>query len=414
MSKRRVVVTGIGLVSPLGCDTESVWQSVLNGESGIRPIEHIDATDLRAKICGAIPDFSYEPYLEMKEARKFDPFIQYGVVAAYKAVEAAGLDNEYGERRRMGVAIGSGIGGLSLIEENEKTVAKSGPRRISPFFIPATIINMVAGITSMKLNMRGPNYSVVTACTTGAHNLGFAARMIANGEADVMLAGGAEKASTMLGVGGFASARALSTRNDDPQAASRPFDQDRDGFVLSDGAAVLVLEEYEHAKARGAPMLAEWIGLGMSGDAYHLTLTHPDGRGGAEAMQNSLEDAGLNPEDIDYINAHGTSTPAGDLSETAAIKSTFGDHAYKLSVSSTKSELGHMLGAAGAIESAMCVLALRDQVCPPTINLHNPSPECDLDYVPLVAKKREIRYAMNNSFGFGGTNASLIFKTIDA
>lgn len=410
MARRRVVVTGVGLVSPLGSDLEPVWSAICAGQSGIRPIEHFDASGLRAKICGVVQNFEPEPHLDAKDVRIFDPFIQYGVVAACKAAQHAGLDNAYGNRRRMGAAIGSGIGGLSLIESNNQTAVKSGPKRISPFFIPATIINEVAGVSSMKLNLRGPNYSIVTACTTGAHNVGFAARMIANGEADLMLAGGAEKASTMLGIGGFASARALSTRNDEPEKASRPWDQDRDGFVLSDGAAVLVLEAYEHAKARGATIMAEWVGLGMSGDAYHLTLPEPEGRGAYEAMENALHDASLNPEDIDYINAHGTSTPAGDLVEAKAVKRLFGDHAYSLCVSSTKSVLGHMLGAAGAIESAITVLSLRDQIAPPTINLDNPSDGCDLDFVAHTAQKRKIHYAMNNSFGFGGTNASLIFK----
>ncbi len=410
MSRRRVVVTGVGMLSPLGTDVPSSWEGILAGRSGIAPIEHMDLSAYSTRFGGSVRNFNVEEYLSAKEARKIDLFIQYGLAASFQAVRDSGLEVTDANRERIGVAMGSGIGGLTNIENNCKSLIEQGPRRISPFFVPGSIINMVSGFLSIHLGIQGPNYAIATACTTGTHCIGMAARNIAYGEADVMIAGGSEMAASGLGIGGFAAARALSTRNDDPQRASRPWDKGRDGFVLSDGAGALVLEELEHAKARGATIYAELVGFGMSGDAYHMTSPPDDGAGAARCMRNALRDASLNPEQVQYINAHGTSTPAGDLAEAMAIKSVFGDHAYALSVSSTKSMTGHLLGAAGAVEAIFSVLAIRDQVAPPTINLDEPDEGCDLDFVANQAKARPIDVVLTNSFGFGGTNGSLVFS----
>lgn len=410
MTKRRIVVTGLGAITPVGNDPESAWNSVLAGTSGVGPIPHFDATDFAVKFSASVKDFNVEDYLSKKDARKMDLFIQYGMAASIQALRDSGLEINEANAHRIGAAIGAGMGGLQLIESNKATLDKSGPRRISPFFVPATIINMIAGHLSIMYGFTGPNISIVTACTTGVHNIGQAARMIAYGDADVMIAGGAEMATTELGVGGFASAKALSTRNDEPQKASRPWDQDRDGFVIGDGAGVIVLEEYEHAKARGAKIYAELVGFGMSGDAHHMTSPPEDGRGGAAAMQNAINDAGIDPAKVGYINAHGTSTPAGDIAEVNGVKKVFGDHAYKLIMGSTKSMTGHLLGAAGSVESIFTIKALQEQKVPPTINLENPSEGCDLDFNPDGAREVELEYALCNSFGFGGTNGSLLFK----
>ncbi|CEG52674.1 MULTISPECIES: beta-ketoacyl-ACP synthase II [Stutzerimonas] len=410
MSRRRVVVTGMGMLSPLGNDVPSSWQGILAGRSGIGLIEHMDLSAYSTRFGGSIKSFDVEQYLPAKEARKLDLFIQYGLAASFQAVRDSGLEVTDANRERIGVAMGSGIGGLTNIENSCKALIEQGPRRISPFFVPGSIINMVSGFLSIHLGLQGPNYAIATACTTGTHCIGMAARNIAYGEADVMVAGGSEMAASGLGIGGFAAARALSTRNDDPAAASRPWDKGRDGFVLSDGAGALVLEELEHAKARGAHIYAELIGFGMSADAYHMTSPPDDGAGAARCIRNALKDSQLNVDQVHYINAHGTSTPAGDKAEAAAIRSVFGDHAYELSVSSTKSMVGHLLGAAGAVEAIFSVLAIRDQVAPPTINLHEPDEGCDLDFVPHEAKPRPIEVAVSNSFGFGGTNGSLVFR----
>ncbi|MEE3156709.1 MAG: beta-ketoacyl-ACP synthase II [Pseudomonadota bacterium] len=410
MSRRRVVVTGLGMLSPLGNTVESSWQAALAGKSGIGPIEHMDVSAFSTRIGGSVRDFEVELYMAAKEARKLDLFIQYGLAACIQAITDSGLEITDQNRDRIGVVMGSGIGGLTNIEKNHEQLLNSGPRRISPFFVPGSIINMVAGYLSIQYGLQGPNYALTTACTTGTHSIGMAARNIAYGEADMMVAGGSEMATTGLGLGGFSAARAMSTRNDDPQGASRPWDRDRDGFVLSDGAGAMLLEEYEHAKARGATIYAELVGFGMSGDAYHMTAPPEDGRGGAKCMDNALKDAGLNPNEVDYINAHGTSTPAGDVAETRAVKSVFGAHASELAISSTKSMTGHLLGAAGAVEAVFSVLALRDQVAPPTINLDNPGEDCDLNYVPHQAQQRELNVVLSNSFGFGGTNGSLVFR----
>ncbi|MDV2858690.1 MULTISPECIES: beta-ketoacyl-ACP synthase II [Oceanimonas] len=413
MSKRRVVVTGLGMLSPVGNSVDASWQALLAGQSGITNIDHFDTTDYTTKFAGLVKDFDPEAHgIAKKEARKMDLFIQYGIAAGLQAFADAGLEITDANADRVGVSIGSGIGGLGLIEQNHTNLMKSGPRKLSPFFVPSTIINMVSGHLSIMKGLRGPNIAATTACTTGTHSIGLAARMIAYGDADAMLAGGTEKASTPMGMGGFAAARALSTRNDEPQKASRPWDKDRDGFVLGDGAGVVMLEEYEHAKARGATIYAELVGFGMSGDAHHMTAPPDDGSGAAAAMANALRDANLDPALVGYINAHGTSTPLGDVAELKAVKKVFGEQAGKLMVSSTKSMTGHLLGAAGAIEAIITVLALRDQIAPPTINLDNPDDECDLDLVPHQAKKGEFEYALSNSFGFGGTNGSLIFKRI--
>lgn len=412
MSKRRVVVTGMGMLSPVGNTVEASWKALLAGQSGISLIEHFDTTAFATRFAGLVKDFNCEEYLSRKDARKMDLFIQYGIAAGLQALDDSGLTATEANAHRMGVAIGSGIGGLGLIEENHTALLNGGPRKISPFFVPSTIVNMIAGHLSILRGLRGPNIAISTACSTGVHNIGHAARMIAYGDADVMLAGGAEKASTPMGMGGFAAARALSTRNDAPQVASRPWDRDRDGFVLGDGAGMMVLEEYEHAKARDAKIYAELVGFGMSGDAYHMTSPPADGAGAALAMVNALQDAGVTAADIQYVNAHGTSTPAGDVAETRAVKSVFGDYAHKVMVSSTKSMTGHLLGAAGAVEAIFTVLSLRDQAIAPTINLDNPDEECDLDYVPHEARQAKVEYALCNSFGFGGTNGSLLFRKI--
>ncbi|RJG19757.1 beta-ketoacyl-[acyl-carrier-protein] synthase II [Alcanivorax profundi] len=412
MTTRRVVITGLGMLTPLGTDVASTWDGIKAGKSGIRPIEHFDTEPFSTRFAGLVPEFDITDYLPAKDARKMDVFIQYGLVAAIQAVRDAGLDMEKEDAERVGAAFGSGIGGLTNIEENHIKMLNSGPRKLTPFFVPGTIINMIAGNLAIMYGMKGPNFATVTACTTGTHNIGFAAQQIQLNQADVMVAGGAEKGSTPLGLGGFAAARALSTRNDDPQAASRPWDKDRDGFVLADGAGAVVLEEYEHAKARGATIYAELVGYGMSDDAYHITAPAEGGAGAMQAMRNALRNAGISPDQVDYINAHGTSTQMGDLAEVAAIKTLFGDHAYKLAVSSTKSMVGHLLGAAGAIEAIFSILAMRDSVAPPTINLQNPDEGCDLNLVANEAQQRNIDYAMSNSFGFGGTNGTLLFKKV--
>lgn len=382
-------------------------------QSGISLIDHFDTSAYATRFAGLVKDFNCEDYISRKDARKMDAFIQYGVAAGMQAMQDAGLDITEANASRIGAAIGSGIGGLGLIEENHTALVNGGPRKISPFFVPSTIVNMIAGHLTIMYGLRGPSISIATACTSGVHNIGHAARIIAYNDADVMVAGGAEKASTPLGVGGFGAARALSTRNDNPQAASRPWDKDRDGFVLGDGAGMMVLEEYEHAKKRGAKIYAEVVGFGMSSDAYHMTSPPEDGSGAALAMVNALRDAGITTSQIGYINAHGTSTPAGDKAETQAVKSVFGEDAYKVMVSSTKSMTGHLLGAAGAVESIFTVLALRDQAIPATINLDNPDEGCDLDYVPHDARQvKDMEYTLCNSFGFGGTNGSLVFRKV--
>lgn len=410
MSRRRVVVTGMGMLSPLGVDVPSTWQGILAGQSGIGPIEHTDLSAFSTRFGGSVKQFDVAQYLSPKEARKLDLFIQYGLAAGFQAVRDAGLDITDGNRERIGVAMGSGIGGLTNIEDTSRTLHDQGPRRISPFFVPGSIINMISGFLSIHLGVQGPNYAISTACTTGTHCIGMAARNIAYGEADVMIAGGAEMAACGLGMGGFGAARALSTRNDEPTRASRPWDKGRDGFVLSDGAGALVLEELEHARARGARIYAELIGFGTSGDAFHMTSPPEDGAGAARCMANALKDAGLAPEAVQYINAHGTSTSAGDLAEVRAIKAVFGGHAYHLAVSSTKSMVGHLLGAAGAVEAIFSVLSIRDQIAPPTINLDEPDDDCDLDFVPHEARSMPIDVVLSNSFGFGGTNGSLVFR----
>ncbi|AAN55799.1 beta-ketoacyl-ACP synthase II [Shewanella oneidensis MR-1] len=412
MSKRRVVVTGLGLVTPVGNTVDTTWKALLSGKSGIAPITKFDASEFTTRFSGSVKDFDVEQYLTKKDARKMDLFIQYGMAAGIQAIQDSGLDMSKVNPGRVGTAIGAGMGGMWLIEQNHSALMNGGPRKISPFFVPSTIINMIAGHLSIMYGMTGPNFAVTTACTTGVHNIGFAARTIAYGDADVMVAGGAEDVTCPLGVGGFGAAKALSTRNDDPTAASRPWDKDRDGFVIGDGAGVMVMEEYEHAKARGATIYGELVGFGMSGDAFHMTSPPSDGAGAAAAMVNAVNDAKLPLEKIGYINAHGTSTPAGDKAEAAAVKSVFGDHAYNLLVSSTKSMTGHLLGAAGAVEAIFTLLALRDQAVPPTINLDNPDEGCDLDFVAHTARDVKLDYALCNSFGFGGTNGSLLFKKV--
>lgn len=410
MSRRRVVITGMGMLSPLGNDVPSSWQGILAGRSGIGLLDHMDLSAYATRFGGSIKNFDVEQYLSAKEARKLDLFIQYGLAASFQAVSDSGLEVTDANRERIGVAMGSGIGGLTNIENSCRSLIEQGPRRISPFFVPGSIINMVSGFLSIHLGLQGPNYAIATACTTGTHCIGMAARNIAYGEADVMVAGGSEMAACGLGIGGFGAARALSTRNDDPTTASRPWDKGRDGFVLSDGAGALVLEELEHARARGAKIYAELIGFGMSADAFHMTSPPEDGAGAARCIRNAIQDARIDAEQVHYINAHGTSTPAGDKAEATAIKTVFGHHAYNLSVSSTKSMVGHLLGAAGAVEAIFSILAIRDQVAPPTINLNEPEEGCDLDFVPHQAKPRQIDVAVSNSFGFGGTNGSLVFR----
>jgi 3-oxoacyl-[acyl-carrier-protein] synthase II len=411
MSKRRVVVTGLGIVSPVGSTVDSAWQAILRGESGIGTISRFDTSAFATRIGGAVRGFTVGDYIPPKEARRMDEFIHYGVAAGIQAVTNSGIDFTALDPERCGVIAGAGIGGLSTIESECETYAQvGGPRKISPFFIPSSIINMIAGHLSIRYGLKGPNLGVVTACTTSTHAIGLGYRTIQYGDADVMLAGGGEMSTTKLGIGGFSQARALSERNDDPAGASRPWDRDRDGFVASDGGGALLLEELEHAKRRGATILAELIGFGMSGDAYHITAPPEDGAGARLAMQNALRDADIAPDAVQYLNAHATSTPLGDRAETKAIKQAFGAHAAKLAVSSTKSMTGHLLGAAGVVEAILTVLALRDQVAPPTINLANPDPECDLDYVPNTARQMTIDVAVSNSFGFGGTNGTLVFR----
>ena len=410
MTKRRVVVTGLGMVTPDGNNVADTWKNLLNGVSGIALLTHFDVTDYPVRFGGSIKNFNAEEYIPRKDIKKMDTFMHYGMAAGLQAFEDSGLVINESNSHRVGVAIGSGIGGLGGIEQGMQTILESGPRRISPFFVPSNIINMISGNLSIRIGAKGPNFAIVTACTTGTHNIGTAARIIEYGDADVMVAGGAEMATSPTGLAGFANAKALSTRNDDPKGASRPWDRDRDGFVLSDGAGVIVLEEYGHAVTRGARIYAEVIGYGMSGDAYHMTLPSPGGEGAVLSMQNAIENAAINLESVDYINAHGTSTPAGDVIESNAVKQVFKDHAYKLSISSTKSMTGHMLGAAGGVEAIISILALRDQVAPPTINLENPDPECDLDYVPHKGREMKMEIALSNSFGFGGTNGTLIFR----
>ena len=412
MAKRRVVVTGLGIVSPVGNDLKSSWDSILAGKSGATLITDFDTTEFAVKFACTVKDFDASEYIPKKDLKKMDTFIHYGVAAAAQAITDSGLEITEENAERIGVAVGSGIGGLPLIEKNKEALEKGGPRKISPFLIPGTIINMISGNISIMYGIKGPNIAPVTACTTGTHSVGLAARMIAYGDADAMLAGGAEKASSPLGMGGFAAARALSRNNDNPEAASRPWDKDRDGFVLGDGAGVMMLEEYEHAKARGAKIYAEMVGFGMSGDAYHMTSPSEGGEGAARCMVNAMKDAGVNPEQIEFVNAHGTSTPAGDVAETQALKAAFGNHAKSLAVTSTKSMTGHLLGAAGGIEAVFSVMSLYDQVATPTINLDNQDPDCDLDYVPNIARDMKMEYALSNSFGFGGTNGSILFKKI--
>jgi len=408
------VITGLGMVSPLGNDVRTSWNALKEAKSGINILEQFDTSAFSTRFGGSIKNFDSELYMPAKDAKRMDVFILYGVAAGAQAMQDAGLDSENAfDPTRFGAAIGSGIGGITAIEINSELIRASGPRKVSPFFVPGSIINMLGGTLSIRFNLQGPNIAVTTACTTGTHNIGLAAQMIAMGQADLMLAGGAEMATSPVGLGGFCAARALSTRNDDPQAASRPWDKDRDGFVLSDGAGIMVLEEYEHARQRGAKIYAELAGFGMSADAFHMTSPSENGRGAAACMKNALFSAGLNPTDIHYINAHGTSTIAGDIAETQAIKTVFGDYAYRLPVSSTKSMLGHLLGAAGAVEAIVCVMSLHDQVITPTINLNEPDTQCDLDYVPGGSRDAQLTAVLSNSFGFGGTNGSLIFKRFD-
>jgi 3-oxoacyl-[acyl-carrier-protein] synthase II len=414
VSNRRVVVTGLGIVSPVGSKIDTAWKNIVEGKSGINVISEdlFDTSKFSVKIAGNVEGFNVDDYIKRKDQRKMDPFIHYGIGAGTDALVDSGLEVTDENAERIGTIVGSGIGGLGTIEKNYEIFMKSGSRRISPFFVPSSIVNMVAGNLSIMHGLKGHNMSPVSACATATHSIGDAMRMIQYGDADYMLAGGAEMGSTPLGIGGFAAARALSTRNDDPQAASRPWDSGRDGFVLGDGAGIIVLEEYEAAKARDAEIYCELVGFGMSSDAFHMTSPSKDGEGAARCMKHALNDAGLNPEDIDYINAHGTSTPAGDIAETLALKRAMGNHASKVAISSTKSMTGHLLGAAGGIEAIFSILALRDQILPPTINLNDPDPECDLDYVPNVARETRVDVAMSNSFGFGGTNGTLVFKKI--
>ena len=410
MKGNRVVVTGLGAVTPLGLDVATTWAGICAGKSGAAMIDQFDAEGFSTRFSASVKNFSIEGYLEARDARRMDPFIQYGMVAGIQAFRDSGFSVTDQNATRIGCAIGSGIGGIGSIEDTAMLVDRKGPKRISPFFVPGAIINMIAGNLSIMYNLQGPNLAVVTACTTGTHNIGLGARLIAAGDVDAMLVGGAEMATTPVGVGGFAAARALSTRNDDPERASRPWDEGRDGFMLGDGAGVLMLESLDVAVARGARIYCEVTGFGMSGDAYHMTSPPEDGRGAAVAMQQALKDAEIAPEDVAYINAHGTSTEAGDLAESQAITTVFGSHAHSLAVSSTKSMIGHLLGAAGSVEAILTILALRDNVAPPTINLDKPSPGCDLNYVPHTAQERVMQHALSNSFGFGGTNGSLIFS----
>ena len=407
---RRVVVTGIGVVSPAGSNVDTFWKNITDGKSFISQITKFDASDYPVRIAAEVKDFNPEDYFDRKELKKTDEFVQFAYGASKQAVDMAGLDLDSIDRNRAGIIIGSGIGGIKTIEKQHQILLERGPKRISPFFVAMEIINMAAGYVSIKLQFKGPNISVVTACATGTHSIGEAFRTIKYGDADVMLAGGTESAITPLGVAGFAAAKALSTRNDDPERASRPFEKNRDGFVMGEGAGILLLEELEHARRRGAEILAEIVGYGTSGDAYHITAPAPGGEGAARAIRNAISDAGISPSDIDYVNAHGTSTKFNDLYETMAIKSVFGEHAYRVKVSSIKSMIGHLLGAAGGVEAVSCVLTLKTGIIPPTINYEEPDPECDLDYVPNTAVKTSVNYVLKNSFGFGGTNACLVFK----
>lgn len=410
--KRRVVVTGMGMVCPVGLTVSESWQNILNGVSGIGPVEDFDTTDYSTKIWAKVKNLDVEAHLSAKEARKMDPFTQFGMIAAQEAMKDSGLEIDDALSLRAGVAVGAGIGGIQTITNNFERLTQGGPRKVSPFFIPAGIINMLAGQISIEHNLKGPNIAVVTACTTGTHNIGLAARMIAFGDADVMVSGGAEMTNLPLCLAGFSAVRSLSKRNDEPEKASRPWDRDRDGFVMGEGAGILILEEYEHAKARNARIYAEVVGFGMSADAFHITAPDSDADGATRCLQATLDDAGVAPTVVDYINAHGTSTQLNDINEAKAIKRVFGDHAYQLAVSSTKSMTGHLLGAAGAVEAIFSVLAIRDQVAPPTMNLDNPDEGCDLNFVPYKAQYRPINYVLSNSLGFGGTNGSLLFKRL--
>ena len=412
MARRRVVVTGLGIVSPVGIGINEAWANIVASKSGITRITRFDVSAYPSQIAGEVKGFDPAHYLPVKEARRFDTFIHYGLAVAIEALKDSGLDLERENREQIGACIGSGIGGLPLIEQTHDAMLAGGPRKISPFFVPGTIINLISGQLSIMYGLKGPNLAIVTACTTANHNIGEAGRLIEYGDADVMFAGGAEACISPLGLGGFCAARALSTRNDDPAGASRPWDKDRDGFVLGEGAGVLVLEEHEHAKARGARIYCELAGYGMSADAHHITAPCEDGEGANRCMSNAMRNGGVNREQIDYVNAHGTSTPLGDIAETVAVKRCFGDYAKKLSISSTKSMTGHLLGAAGGVEAIFSVLAIRDQVAPPTINLHNQDPQCDLDYVPNTARPMKIDVVLSNSFGFGGTNGSLVFRKV--
>lgn len=412
MTKRRVVVTGLGIISPIGNTVDTAWASLMAGKSGIVRISRFDASAFASQIAGEVKGFDVSAYLSAKEARRMDVFIHYGLAAGIDAFKDSGIEVTDANRERIGVNIGSGIGGLPMIEETHRTYLAEGPRKISPFFIPSSIINMIAGHLSIHFGLQGPNLALVTACTTGTHAIGESARLIERGEADVMIAGGSESTVCPLAIGGFGAARALSTRNDDPAGASRPWDKGRDGFVLGEGAGVMVLEEYEHARARGARIYCEVIGYGKGADAYHMTAPTEDGSGAARCMNAALRDAGINPDQVDYINAHGTSTQLGDVAETRAVKISFGEHARKLMISSTKSMTGHLLGAAGGVEAVFTALALARNAIPPTINLHEPDPECDLDYVPNTARDARIDIALSNSFGFGGTNGTLIFRRV--
>ena len=414
MSKRRVVVTGLGIVSPVGSTIDSAWDAICNGRSGVNTIESFDAGHLKTRIAGEVSGFEVSNYLEPREAKRMDNFVHYGFAAGEDALRDAGLldENSNYDPERIGCALGSGIGGLKTIEDTTEAYLKGGPRKVGPFFIPGSIINMISGYLSIKYNLQGPNIANVTACSTATHNIGTAGRMIQYGDADIMVAGGAEFATTPTSMSGFISARAMTTRNDEPEKASRPWDAERDGFVLSNGAGVVVLEELEHAKRRGATIYGEFIGFGLSGDAYHMTSPPEDGNGAARCMQSALDDAGIHPSEVDHINAHGTSTPLGDLAETIAVKTVFGDAAYQIPVTSTKSMTGHLLGAAGGVEAIFSLLAIRDGIVPGTINLDNPSEGCDLDYVPHTSRQQNIDVAMSNSFGFGGTNGTLVFRKL--
>jgi len=412
VSGRRVVVTGLGIVSPVGLDLKESWDNIVAGTNGVAPITEYDVSEYPVRFAATVKNFDASHVIPVKDQKKMDVFIHYGLVAAEEALLDSGLEITDENAARIGVAIGSGIGGLPMIETCHIKMLEGGPRKVSPFFVPGSIINMISGNFSIRHGIKGPNIALVTACSTGTHSIGQAARMIAYGDADVMIAGGSEKASSPLGINGFAAARALSTRNDDPAHASRPWDRDRDGFVLGDGAGVVVLEEYEMARARGADIYAEVAGFGLNSDAHHMTQPVADGSGAAQCMRNALDDAGLNPEDIDYINAHGTSTPAGDIAETNAIKAAFGSAAADVAISSTKSMIGHLLGAAGGVEAVFSIMAIRDQVAPPTINLDTPGEGCDLDYVPNTAREMKINITLSNSFGFGGTNGTLVFRKV--